>query len=152
MNNNIWNAWTSPMACKKSWVHHQHPPFKMQKSLTLASFFMCEFHQLLLFYAIVGAAVESMTDETLKLLSFKVSYVVCMKAKEWIKMTSNACCLFFLYIYVVWQSLLHELNIIIGAWEGKEDEENVSQHEVKVYLFLSESYVKRSLERLQKKL
>lgn len=98
MNNNIWNAWTSPMACKKSWVHHQHPPFKMQKSFTLTSFFMCEFHQLLLFYAIVGAAVESMTDETLKLLSFKVSYVVCMKAKEWIKMTSNACCLFFLYI------------------------------------------------------
>lgn len=100
MNNNIWNAWTSPMACKKSWVHHQHPPFKMQKSFTLTSFFMCEFHQLLLFYAIVGAAVESMTDETLKLLSFKVSYVVCMKAKEWIKMTSNACCLFFLYIYI----------------------------------------------------
>lgn len=98
MNNNIWNAWTSPMACKKSWVHHQHPPFKMQKSFTLTSFFMCEFHQLLLFYAIVGAAVESMTDETLKLLSFKVSYVVCMKAKEWIKMTSNACCLFFLCI------------------------------------------------------
>lgn len=58
----------------------------------------------------------------------------------------------YIYIYVVWQSLLHELNIIIGAWEGKEDEENVSQHEVKVYLFLSESYVKRSLERLQKKI